>query len=77
MEQGVKAVLVCAGRVRIAIVGDIHDLWDRRDEAALECLAPDAVLFVGDIGEEAVDVVREIAAFPAPKAVILGNHDAW
>jgi uncharacterized protein (TIGR04168 family) len=32
---------------------------------------------VGDIGNEAVHLVQQIAALDLPKAVILGNHDAW
>jgi uncharacterized protein (TIGR04168 family) len=32
---------------------------------------------VGDFGNEAVEVVRKVAAVSIPKAVIMGNHDAW
>ncbi len=64
-------------RITIAVVGDVHDLWDEQDEQALEHLGVDLVLFVGDFGNEAVEVVRKIAAVKLPKAVILGNHDAW
>eukprot|EP00955_Chlamydomonas_euryale_P107171 365747-Chlamydomonas_euryale.AAC.48 len=35
------------------------------------------VLFVGDFGNEVVGLVAKIAALELPKAVILGNHDAW
>jgi uncharacterized protein (TIGR04168 family) len=63
--------------IRIAIVGDIHDQWDSQDETALLALNLDLVLFVGDFGNESVDIVRQIAALPLPKAVIFGNHDAW
>lgn len=63
--------------LKIAVVGDVHDLWDAEDEAALQCLGVDLVLLVGDFGNEAVDVVRAIAQLSLPKAVILGNHDAW
>lgn len=31
----------------------------------------------GDFGEEAVGLIRRVADVPTPKAVILGNHDAW
>lgn len=31
----------------------------------------------GDFGEEDVPLVQSVAALPFPKAVILGNHDAW
>ena len=49
----------------------------KADGHALKALAVDLVLFVGDIGNEAVGLVRQIAALDLPKAVILGNHDAW
>lgn len=63
--------------LRIAVVGDVHDLWDAEDEKALKHLGVDLVLLVGDFGNEAVDLVRSIASLELPKAVILGNHDAW
>lgn len=62
---------------KIAVVGDVHDLWDEGDEAALHRLGVDLVLLVGDFGNESVAVVRSIAQLSLPKAVILGNHDAW
>lgn len=61
----------------IAVVGDVHDLWDAEDEVALRHLGVDLVLLVGDFGNEAVDLVKTIAQLNLPKAVILGNHDAW
>ncbi|MGI0488001.1 TIGR04168 family protein [Pantanalinema rosaneae CENA516] len=64
-------------RLTIAVVGDVHDQWDADDERALQQLGVDLVLLVGDFGNEAVDVVRSIAGMNLPKAVILGNHDAW
>lgn len=33
--------------------------------------------FIGDFGEEVTDLVADIAAVEVPKAVVLGNHDAW
>ncbi len=63
--------------IKIAIVGDVHDLWDSQDEAALKHLGVDLVLLVGDFGNEAIEVVRAIANLDLPKAVVLGNHDAW
>ncbi|NJO98431.1 MAG: TIGR04168 family protein [Pleurocapsa sp. CRU_1_2] len=63
--------------ITIAIVGDVHDQWSATDSLALQHLKVDLVLFVGDFGNEAVEIVREIAAVPIPKAVIMGNHDAW
>lgn len=62
---------------RIAVVGDIHDQWEADDGIALQQLGVDLVLFVGDFGNESVEVVRAIAALDIPKAAILGNHDAW
>ncbi len=61
----------------IAVIGDVHDQWEPDDEAALHHLNVDLVLFVGDFGNESVDVVKAIAQIDLPKAVILGNHDAW
>ncbi len=63
--------------IKIAVVGDIHDQWEAEDNLALLKLNVDLVLFVGDFGNEAVDVVRAVAMLDLPKAVILGNHDAW
>lgn len=61
----------------IAVVGDIHDQWEAEDGEALHHLGVDLVLFVGDLGNESIEIVREIASLDIPKAVILGNHDAW
>ena len=63
--------------ITIAVVGDVHDRWSAADNLALQHLDIDLVLFVGDFGNEAVEVVRDIAAVSIPKAVIMGNHDAW
>lgn len=63
--------------LRIAIIGDVHDQWDEHDAVMLHSLQADLALFVGDFGNEAVEVVRSIAALDLPKAAILGNHDAW
>jgi uncharacterized protein (TIGR04168 family) len=63
--------------LKIAVVGDVHDLWEAEDELALRHLGVDLLLLVGDFGNEAVKVVQAIAQVDIPKAVILGNHDAW
>jgi uncharacterized protein (TIGR04168 family) len=63
--------------IKIAVVGDVHNQWEAEDAIALQHLGIDLVLFVGDFGNEAVDVVRQIAAIDIPKAAIMGNHDAW
>jgi uncharacterized protein (TIGR04168 family) len=47
------------------------------DDAALMALGVDLVLFVGDYGNEAVEVVQRISQLNLPKAAILGNHDVW
>ncbi len=64
-------------QIVIAVVGDVHNQWNRADEEALKHLGVDLVLFVGDFGNEAVEVVGQIARVDLPKAVIMGNHDAW
>ena len=63
--------------IKVAVIGDIHDLWELEDNAALEQLDVDLALFVGDYGNEAVEVVRRIAAVEVPKAAVMGNHDAY
>ncbi len=63
--------------IKIAIVGDVHDQWEDDDAIALKHLGVDLVLFVGDFGNEAVELVSRIAAVDLPKAAIFGNHDAW
>jgi uncharacterized protein (TIGR04168 family) len=62
---------------QIAIVGDIHEQWDVTDHQTLQALNIDLVLFVGDYGNEAVAIVRQISQLDLPKAAIMGNHDAW
>lgn len=64
-------------KITIAVVGDIHELWEAEDGIALQQLGIDLVLFVGDFGNESVEVVRAIAALNIPKAAVFGNHDAW
>lgn len=63
--------------IKIAVIGDVHDLWDQDDQVALKRLGVDLVLFVGDFGNESVGIVQAIAALDLPKAAIFGNHDAW
>lgn len=63
--------------IKIAVVGDVHDQWEPEDEEALKHLGVNLVLFVGDFGNESVEIVRAIANINLPKAVIFGNHDAW
>jgi uncharacterized protein (TIGR04168 family) len=63
--------------VKIAVIGDVHACWEPEDNLALQHLGIDLALFVGDFGNESVEVVRCIADLEIPKAVIMGNHDAW
>lgn len=63
--------------IEIAVIGDVHDQWEPEDELVLKHLGIDLALFVGDFGNESVEVVRQIAALDIPKAAIMGNHDAW
>ncbi len=63
--------------IKIAVIGDVHGQWELEDEIALKHLGVDLVLFVGDFGNEAVEVVRAIATLDIPKAAVFGNHDAW
>lgn len=63
--------------IQIAVVGDIHYLWEPEDAIALKHLGVDLVLFVGDFGNESVEVVRLISSLDLPLAAIMGNHDAW
>ncbi|MDY7013039.1 MAG: TIGR04168 family protein [Cyanobacteriota bacterium] len=64
-------------QLKIAAIGDIHEQWEPEDNLALKNLGVDLALFVGDFGNEAVEVVRTIAALEIPLAAIMGNHDAW
>ncbi len=63
--------------LKIAVVGDVHDQWEEEDGIALKHLGVDLVLFVGDFGNESVEVVRAIASLDIPSSSVLGNHDAW
>lgn len=68
---------VSSKKLRLAVVGDVHGEFEEDDNAALINLAPDAVLLVGDFGNEDVGVVRSIARLQEslPCATIFGNHD--
>ncbi|KAL6770275.1 hypothetical protein ACKKBG_A34310 [Auxenochlorella protothecoides x Auxenochlorella symbiontica] len=62
--------------IKLVLVGDVHGDWDEDSATAARHLEPDAVLFLGDFGNEDVALVRSLAALDLPKAFILGNHDA-
>ena len=76
-EEGMTSQKNYNQTITIAVVGDIHDLWEADDGVALKELGVDLVLFVGDFGNESVEVVRAIASVDIPKAAVFGNHDAW
>lgn len=80
-EGGNKSGMISQSKneqlIKIAVVGDIHDQWEADDGIALQQMNVDLVLFVGDFGNESVEVVRMIAALDIPKAAVFGNHDAW
>lgn len=61
--------------MRIAIAGDLHGSWSAEDHEILDCLAPDVILFVGDLGESDLKAASLIKKLSIPTAVILGNHD--
>jgi hypothetical protein len=44
----------------LAFVGDVHGAWAREDELALDFLKADMAIFVGDIGEENVELVSKV-----------------
>jgi uncharacterized protein (TIGR04168 family) len=66
--------------VRIAVIGDVHLVWDERDVRQLEAAGYDLVLFVGDLAgygaDGALRVARSIATLRTPALVMPGNHDA-
>jgi uncharacterized protein (TIGR04168 family) len=59
------------------IVGDVHNHWREADRAFLESVPCDLAAFVGDLGDEDAEIAEAIARVDVPKAVLLGNHDAW
>lgn len=63
--------------IKIAVIGDVHELWNDYDQEALEFLEVNLALFVGDFGNESLTVVEKIASLSMDKAVVMGNHDAW
>lgn len=59
------------------VIGDVHGDFDAQDAAFLEAQNPTAALFVGDFGDEAVEIVEAVSKLRCEFAVILGNHDGW
>ena len=59
MKESLKPVLLItgdSGPVRLVLIGDVHHQWDEQDVTALKHLQPDIALFVGDFGEEVVEL---------------------
>ncbi len=61
--------------IKLVIAGDLHGSWGDDDHDLLIRLKADAVLFVGDLSEGDLRIVKAIAKLPLPTGVILGNHD--
>ena len=63
----------------LAVVGDVHDHWDDESSNALASLGADVAIFVGDFGNENVDIVKKIASVEIPerKIFMCGNHEAF
>jgi uncharacterized protein (TIGR04168 family) len=65
--------------VRIAVIGDVHARWDRRDSEALDALGYDLVVFVGDLPDRlhlhTLAVARRIATLRTRALLVPGNHD--
>ncbi len=81
-QTGARLCTVAAAahehHVRIVVVGDVHNQYSHTlDTAALHALNPDVTVFVGDLANEDVEIVRTVAQCPLRKVVVLGNHDAW
>ena len=61
--------------LKIAIVGDCHSQLSELDVEVLSIIKPDMVLFVGDISDGSVKIIKKINKIKIPSFVILGNHD--
>jgi uncharacterized protein (TIGR04168 family) len=65
--------------VRIAVIGDVHELWEPMDCEILDGMGYDLVLFVGDLADRlhrrTLQVARRIAALRTPALLVPGNHD--
>jgi len=66
-----------AAAATLTVIGDVHSWWGAADAAFLERTQPDLALFVGDLGDEDLEIVERVLAVQVKKAVLLGNHDAW
>jgi len=70
----VKTVKILTN-LKIAIVGDCHGQWSESDIDVLSIVKPDIVLFVGDISDGNIKIIKKINRIKIPTFVILGNHD--
>ena len=61
--------------LKIAIVGDCHGQWSEKDLKVLSIIKPNIVLFVGDISDGSIKIIKKINEIKIPTFVILGNHD--
>ncbi len=50
-------------------------MWGEADHGLILKIAPDGILFVGDLGEGDLRLTKQILKIPIPIALILGNHD--
>ncbi len=53
----------------------MHGHWNDDDHELLNILQPDAILFVGDLGNGDIRLIKKISGLTLPTAVMLGNHD--
>jgi uncharacterized protein (TIGR04168 family) len=64
--------------LKLAVIGDVHGHWDDDSATALSSLNADIAIFVGDFGNEDVEIVKKVASHPmGNKIFMLGNHEAW
>ncbi|MCX5932436.1 MAG: metallophosphoesterase, partial [Cyanobacteria bacterium] len=54
--------------MRLAIAGDLHGQWDRRDVDLLSRIAPDALLVVGDLSDGQQRIAASLADLSMPVA---------
>ncbi len=75
LGQDGTSLEVALTSLRVAIAGDLHGDWGDRDAELIERLQPDALLFVGDLSDGDLRLVKSITQLSLPVAVLLGNHD--
>lgn len=47
---------------RLIVVGDVHNLWNQQEDlAAIQLLGGDMTVFVGDFGDEDVELVSQVS----------------